>query len=135
VASDWNTNVINEFRANEGRVGGQFEDAPLLLLHHRGAKSGVERVNPLMYLPDEDRFVIMASKGGAPSNPDWYYNLLAHPDVEIEVGTETVAVRATEVIGEERDRLYNRQAELYPGFREYEEKTTRKIPVIALNRR
>ena len=134
-AVDFNTQVINEFRQNDGRVGGPFEGAPLLLLHHRGAKSGTERVTPLVYLADGERHLIFASKGGTPENPAWFHNLKAHPDTTIEVGSETIAVTAQELTGEERDRLYERQATLMPNFREYQEKTSRKIPVVALTPR
>ncbi len=133
--NDWNRQIITEFRANEGKVGGQFEGAPLLLLTATGAKSGKQRTTPLMYLPDGDRMIIFASKAGSPNHPDWYHNLVAHPDATIEVGTETVKVEATVIAGEERDQLYNKQATLYPGFADYEKKTTRKIPVVALTRR
>ena len=134
-AVDFNTQVINEFRQNDGRVGGPFEGAPLLLLHHRGAKSGTERVTPLVYLADGERHLIFASKGGTPENLAWFHNLKAHPDTTIEVGSETIAVTAQELTGEERDRLYERQASLMPNFREYQEKTSRKIPVVALTPR
>ncbi|WP_134738206.1 nitroreductase family deazaflavin-dependent oxidoreductase [Nocardioides sp. 503] len=130
--SDFNDQVIAEFRANHGKVGGPFEGAPLLLLHSTGAKSGQERVSPMMYLPEGERYVVFASKAGADDNPDWYHNLKAHPDARIEVGDDEVAVRAVEVTGVERDRLYAQQAELYPGFKEYEAKTSRVIPVVAL---
>ena len=133
-ANDWNTKVIEEFRANEGRVGGQFEGAPLLLLHTTGAKSGVERVNPVMYQADGDRLAVFASKAGAPTNPDWYHNLRANPTATVEVGTETVQVVALEAEGEERDRIWARQKERFPGFADYEEKTTRQIPVVVLER-
>ncbi|KAA9165607.1 nitroreductase family deazaflavin-dependent oxidoreductase [Amycolatopsis acidicola] len=129
---DWNTQIIEEFRANEGRVGGPFEGAPLLLLHTTGARSGKERVSPVMYLADDGRYLVFASKAGADTNPAWYHNLKAHPETKVEIGTETVQVRAEELHGEERDRLYERQATLYPGFREYQEKTSRVIPVVAL---
>jgi deazaflavin-dependent oxidoreductase (nitroreductase family) len=130
---DFNTQVIEEFRGNDGKVGGMFENMPLLLLHHVGARSGVERVAPLAYLPDGDRYVIFASKGGAPTHPAWYHNLQAHPETSVEVGSETVRVTATEVSGEERDRLYNAQAERAPQFRDYETKTGgRIIPVVVL---
>lgn len=132
--SDFNDKVIAEFRANHGRVGGNFEGAPLLLLHSRGAKSGQERVSPMMYLADGDRFVVFASKAGADDNPDWYHNLKAHPEARIEVGDDVHAVRAVEVTGVERDRLYAQQAERYPGFKDYEAKTSRVIPVVALVR-
>jgi deazaflavin-dependent oxidoreductase (nitroreductase family) len=132
---DWNRRIIEEFRANEGRVGGMFEGHPLLLLHHYGAKSGQERVNPVAYqtLPDGS-FAIFASKGGAPTNPDWYHNLLAHPKATVEVGTESFDVEAREATGEERDRIWTKQKELMPGFAEYEQKTSRQIPVIVLER-
>ena len=131
-AGDFNTQVIHEFRANGGSVGGPFEGAPLLLLHHRGAQSGTERVTPLVYLADGERYLIFASKGGAPENPAWFHNLKAHPDTKIEVGAQTLAVTAQELTGEERDRLYDRQAAAMPNFREYQDKTSRKIPVVAL---
>jgi deazaflavin-dependent oxidoreductase (nitroreductase family) len=129
---DFNAYTIAEFRRNHGRVGGQFEGAPLLLLHHTGARSGKARINPMMYLKDGDRYLVFASKGGADTNPDWYYNLKAHPDVQIEVGDETIDVRAEEITGPERDRLYARQASLYPGFAQYQRRTKRTIPVMAL---
>jgi deazaflavin-dependent oxidoreductase (nitroreductase family) len=132
---DFNTQVINEFRENAGKVGGPFAGAPLLLLHHRGAKSATERVTPLVYLADGERYLIFASKGGAPENPAWYHNLKAHPETEIEVGAERIAVSAQELTGEERDRLYERQAAAMPNFKEYQDKTSRKIPVVALTPR
>ena len=131
---DWNRSIIEEFHANGGKVGGQFAGGTLLLLTTTGAKSGKQRINPLAYTTDGDRLVIIASKGGAPTNPDWYYNLLAHPQVSVEVGTETFEATATLVTGEERDRLYANQATLMPGFAEYQKKTTRKIPVFVLER-
>ncbi|NIL75557.1 nitroreductase family deazaflavin-dependent oxidoreductase [Rhodococcus sp. B10] len=131
--ADFNEQVIAEFRANHGKVGGPFEGAPLLLLHSTGAKSGARRISPVMYLPDDDRYVIFASKAGADTNPDWYHNLKANPDAAIEVGDSTVDVVASEVTGTERDELYRKQAELYPGFAEYEKKTSRVIPVVALS--
>ncbi len=133
--SNWNSQIINEFRANEGKVGGPFKGAPLLLLTTTGARSSQRHTAPVMYLPDGNRLVIFASKAGAPTNPDWYHNLLAHPKATVEVGTETFDVTAVVTTGDERDQLYARQAKLYPGFAEYEAKTTRKIPVIALHRR
>jgi deazaflavin-dependent oxidoreductase (nitroreductase family) len=133
--NDWNGRVIKEFRTNGGKVGGPFEGAPLLLLTTTGAKSGQPHTFPLMYLPDSDRLVIFASKGGAPTNPDWYHNLIAHPQASVEVGNETFEVNATVVSGKEHDRLYANQAEKYPQFAEYQAKTTRKIPVIILERR
>jgi deazaflavin-dependent oxidoreductase (nitroreductase family) len=133
--SDFNEQVIAEFRANHGKVGGPFEGAPLLLLHSTGAKSGEERVSPMMYLPDGERFLVFASKAGAPTNPAWYHNLLAHPDATIEVGDDTIAVRAEELPRAERDAKYAEQAALYPGFADYEAKTDRVIPVLALTPR
>ena len=130
--NDWNARTISEFRSNHGKVGGPFEGAPLLLLHHIGARSGKTRVNPVMYLKDGDRYIIFASKGGADTNPDYYYNIKAHPDIEIEVGDEKIHARAEEVTGPERDQLYARQASLYPSFEEYQRGTNRVIPVIAL---
>ncbi|HZR40990.1 MAG TPA: nitroreductase family deazaflavin-dependent oxidoreductase [Ktedonobacteraceae bacterium] len=128
----WNRQVIEEFRANKGKVNGGNS---LLLLTTTGAKSGKQRVNPLAYTTDGERLVIIASKGGAPSNPDWYYNVVAHPDVTVEVGGETFEARATVVEGAERDKLYAKQAAIMPNFAEYQEKTTRKIPVIVLTRK
>ncbi|MEX0683577.1 MAG: nitroreductase family deazaflavin-dependent oxidoreductase [Dehalococcoidia bacterium] len=132
---DWNQNIIKEFRENEGVVGGPFAGATVLLLHHKGRKSGTERVNPLVYMADGDRYLVFGSKGGAPTHPDWYRNLLANPDAAIEVGTEKFDVEATEVTGEERDRLYAKNAAERPTFAQYQEKTTRTIPVVALRRR
>jgi deazaflavin-dependent oxidoreductase (nitroreductase family) len=129
---DWNEQVIEEFRANHGRVGGMFEGAPLLLLTHRGAKTGKERTAPLMYLRDGDRYAVFASKGGAPSHPDWYRNVLAHPSVTVEVGDERFGAVAHDVTGAERDELYGRQSSRYPQFAEYQAKTDRLIPVVAL---
>lgn len=130
--SDFNAQIIEEFRANEGRVGGMFEGSSLLLLHHTGAKSGISRINPLAYQGDEGRYVVFASKGGAPSNPDWYHNLRAQPKSAIEVGTDTIDVIATEASGEERERLFRTQVERTPQFGEYEEKAGRVIPVMIL---
>ncbi|HTZ10459.1 MAG TPA: nitroreductase family deazaflavin-dependent oxidoreductase [Acidimicrobiales bacterium] len=131
---DFNTSVIEEFRANDGRVGGNFEGAPLLLLHHTGARTGTERVTPVMYQAVGDDLAVFASKAGAPTNPDWFHNLVAHPDAVVEVGTETVPVRARVASEAERGSIWERQKELYPGFAEYEEKTTRTIPVVILER-
>lgn len=134
---DWNTKVIAEFRENGGKVGGPFEGAPMVLVHHTGAKSGTERVTPLMYRPDVGgRIVIFASKAGAPDNPDWFHNLVANPDTTIEVGEETdVAVRATVLEGDERDRIWEAQKSEVPQFAEYEKTAGgRQIPVIALDR-
>jgi deazaflavin-dependent oxidoreductase (nitroreductase family) len=133
--ADFNTQVIEEFRANGGKAGGIFEGMTLLLLHNVGAKSGERYVTPLVYMGDGEGWVIFASKGGAPSNPGWYWNLKAGPEVSIEVGTETVEVLATEAAGAERDRLFDRQKAEAPQFAEYEAKTERTIPVIVLSRR
>jgi deazaflavin-dependent oxidoreductase (nitroreductase family) len=133
--SDFNQAVMAEFRANAGKVGGYFEGANLLLLHTIGAKSGQARVNPLVYAKDGDRFVVAASKGGADTNPDWYYNLLANPTATIEVGTEQFEVRATIVTEEpQRSMLYAKMVAHRDGFAEYEQKTTRKIPAVLLER-
>jgi deazaflavin-dependent oxidoreductase (nitroreductase family) len=133
-ATDFNTAIIDEFRANEGKVGGGFAGAPMLLLHTTGAKSGKERVNPLVYQPDGDRYAIFASKGGAPTHPDWFHNLQAQPNATIEVGTESVPVTARVAEGDERTRLWETQKQLMPGFADYEQKTTREIPVVILER-
>jgi deazaflavin-dependent oxidoreductase (nitroreductase family) len=130
--ADFNAQIIEEFRANEGRVGGMFQGSTLLLLHHAGAKSGARRINPLGYLNDGGRYVVFASKGGAPRNPDWYYNLKANPNVTIDVGTDTIDVVASEATGEERERLYRTQTERIPQFAEYEKKAERIIPVMVL---
>ena len=132
--SDWNTRIIEEFRANDGRVGGPFAGAPMILIHHTGARSGTERVNPLVYFPDGDRFVVIASAGGAPRNPDWYHNLKAHPRTTVEVGAETFAVDVQELTGDERSAVWQRVVAAMPGFGAYQEKTTRQIPVLALTR-
>jgi deazaflavin-dependent oxidoreductase (nitroreductase family) len=132
---DFNAKIIEEFRANDGRVGGMFEGMPLLLLHNTGAKSGADRINPVAYLKDGDRYVVFASKGGAPTNPGWFHNLVAHPEVTIEVGTDTVDVLASQAEGEERDRLFDAQKQRVPQFGEYEQNTTRKIPVVLLTPR
>jgi deazaflavin-dependent oxidoreductase (nitroreductase family) len=133
--TNWNEQVIAEFRANEGRVGGNFEGAPLLLLHSTGARSGQERVNPMMYLAVGDAFAVFASKAGADTNPDWYHNLRAHPEVRIEVGTETLDVTARVLDPEEREPIWEEQKRRYPGFADYETKTERVIPVVLLERR
>lgn len=131
---DWNTAIATEFRANGGIVGGQFAGATLLLLTTTGAKTGAERLNPLVYLGEGDRYFVFASFGGAPRHPDWYLNVTAHPEVTVEVGTEKFAARAVEVTGAERDRIYATQAARSPQFGEYAKNTTRTIPVIALER-
>ena len=131
--ADYNQQIIDEFRGNGGKVPSWGGTSPLLLLHHRGAKSGVERVNPVAYLKDNGRYVIFASKAGAPTSPGWFHNLKAHPETTIEVGGDTVAVTAREVSGEERDRLFTAQAQRSPQFAEYQEKTDRVIPVVVLS--
>jgi deazaflavin-dependent oxidoreductase (nitroreductase family) len=130
--SDFNASVIEEFHVRDGRVGGAFENSPLLLLHHTGAKSGKARINPLGYLADRDRYVIVASNGGSPTNPDWYHNLTAHPEVTIEVGTDTISAVAIEATGEERERLFQAMAARAKQVTEYQTKTDRLIPVIVL---
>ena len=132
--TDPNQQVIDEFRANGGRVGGHFDGAPLLLLHHTGAKSGTERVNPVMYQQLGDDYAVFASKAGAPTHPDWYYNLTANPRTTIEVGNETVPVTARFAEGEERDRIWEAQKQAFPQFADYERRTTRTIPVVVLER-
>ncbi|MGH2833722.1 MAG: nitroreductase family deazaflavin-dependent oxidoreductase [Solirubrobacteraceae bacterium] len=130
---DFNAKIIEEFRSNEGRVGGMFEGMSLLLLHHRGAKSGAERLNPLVYSRDGDRYVVYASKAGAPSHPAWYGNVMANPRTTIEVGTDELAVEAFEATGDERDRLFREQKQRAPQFAEYEQKAgERIIPVVLL---
>lgn len=133
--SDWNASIIEEFRANGGKVGGPFEGAGLLLLHTWGAKTGEERVSPLMYQERGDDLVVFGSYAGAPAHPAWYHNLRANPEVSVEVGTETLPMRARVAEGAERDELWERQKQLAPGFADYERKTTRQIPVVVLERR
>ena len=133
--SDWNKQVIEEFRANEGQVGGHFAGMELLLLHTTGAKSGRPRINPLVYMADADRYIIIASKAGAPTHPDWYYNLVANPEVHVEVGAAQFDALATVAQEPERSQLYEQIAARYAFFAEYREKTTRIIPVIVLTRR
>lgn len=132
--NDFNQKIIEEFRANGGKVGGQFAGAPMLLLTTTGAKSGQPRIAPLVYSTDGDRHVIIASKGGAPTNPDWFRNLVANPDVTVEVGTETFAATAVVPEGAERDHLFDAQAAIMPGFREHQNNTDRVIPVVVLER-
>jgi deazaflavin-dependent oxidoreductase (nitroreductase family) len=134
AANDFNSRVMAEFRENDGKVGGGFEGSPLLILTTKGARSGQTRENPLMYLPDGDRMFVFASKAGGPTSPDWYHNLVANPDASVEVGAETVQVKATVLTADERDSVYAKQAALYPQFAEYQAKTTRTIPVVALDR-
>ncbi|CAM3447942.1 nitroreductase family deazaflavin-dependent oxidoreductase [Kibdelosporangium persicum] len=134
--SDFNTQVIEEFRANGGKVGGMFEGATMVILTTKGAKTGRTVTNPLVYLPDGDRIVIIASNGGADKHPAWYHNLKANPDITVEVGTEKYDATAEEVTDSaERDALYARMVERAPGFADYERNTTRRIPVIAVNRK
>lgn len=130
--NEWNQSIIKEFRANQGKVGGFFEGKPVLLLHHTGAKSGTTRVNPLMYRKEGDAYVIFASKGGVPNNPDWFHNLKANPICKVEVGTDVVDVTARVAGPDEREAIYARQAEEYPHFGEYAKQTPRTIPVIIL---
>lgn len=132
--NNWNQAIINEFRANSGNVGGQFAGKPLLLLHTVGAKSGQERINPVACVADGERLVIFASKAGAPTNPDWYHNILAHPLVTVEFGTEQFQAQASIASEPERTRLYHQMVAIMPGFAEYQQKTTRVIPVITLTR-
>ena len=137
--SDWNAKIIEEFRDNEGNVGGGFKGAPMVLLHHKGRKTGRDNVNPLVYLPDDadpDTIYVFASKGGHPAHPDWYRNLIAAGQAEVERGAERYAVRVNELEGAARDRIFAEQVARMPGFGEYEEKTKglRTIPVIALTR-
>jgi deazaflavin-dependent oxidoreductase (nitroreductase family) len=132
--NDFNKNIVDEFRSNAGKVGGPFAGAPMVLVHHKGAKSGTERVSPLVYQADGDNVVVFASKGGAPSHPHWYLNLVANPETTIEVGDETIPVRARVAEGQERDRLWTKQKQVMPGFAEYEAKTEREIPVVILER-
>lgn len=132
---DYNQRMIEEFRANAGAPPSWTGASPLLLVHHRGAKTGVQRVNPVAYLEDEGRYVIFASKAGAPTNPDWYHNLKAHPETNIEVGADTIPVIVQEARGADRDRLFALQAERSPQFAEYQQATERVIPVLILSRR
>jgi deazaflavin-dependent oxidoreductase (nitroreductase family) len=129
---DWNTKIIEEFRANGGKVGGNFTGAPLLLLHTTGAKTGRERVNPMMYRKVDGGYAVFASKAGAPTNPDWYHNLVANPQVRAEIGATTVALTARVADHAERERIWGAQKAEYPGFADYELKTSRQIPVVIL---
>ena len=130
----FNQSVIEEFRANEGKVGGMFAGAPMILITHKGAKSGKEYTSPLVYTRDADNVVIIASKGGAPEDPQWFRNLVANPDVTVEIGTEKYAGHARVAAGAERDRLFRAQADLMPNFDEYASKTSRTIPVVVIER-
>ncbi|MGI8776586.1 MAG: nitroreductase family deazaflavin-dependent oxidoreductase [Acidimicrobiales bacterium] len=131
-ANDWNTKIIEEFRSNAGNVGGQFEGAPLLLLHTTGAKSGAERINPVMYQQVGSDLAVFASKAGAPTNPDWYHNLTANPVARVEVGTKSFEVTARVAEADEREHIWTKQKADYPGFAEYEQATSRQIPVVIL---
>jgi deazaflavin-dependent oxidoreductase (nitroreductase family) len=133
--NDFNTPIIEEFRANAGKVGGNFKGAPILLLHSTGAKSGKERVNPMMYRKAGDDIAVFASKAGAPTNPDWYHNLVAHPEATAEIGTDTVSMVARVTKGDERTEIWEAQKKEFPGFADYETKTTREIPVVILKRK
>jgi deazaflavin-dependent oxidoreductase (nitroreductase family) len=132
---DWNTQIIAEFRANEGRVGGPFKGQTVLLLTHTGAKSGKQRTNPLVYYAEGDTLYIFGSKGGAPTNPDWYHNLAKNPAAAVEVGTAKYDVAAEVITGTERDRIYAANAEKVPTFGQYQKNTSRTIPVVALRRK
>ena len=134
AAEDWNAKIIAEFRANHGKVGGMFEGSTLLLLSTTGAKTGVRRTNPLAYMPDGDRLLVLASKAGAPTNPDRLHNLIANPEVTVELGDQEYLARATVLAGEERDRLFAKQVERVPQFGRYQEQIARVIPVVALER-
>jgi deazaflavin-dependent oxidoreductase (nitroreductase family) len=134
--NDWNKNIIDQFRANAGKVGPPFENTPILLLHSKGRKSGKEYVNPLAYQPLENgALAVFGSKGGAPTHPEWYHNVLADPNVSVEVGTDTLDVVAHEAEGDERERIWTKQKKDFPGFADYEQRTTRVIPVIVLEKR
>lgn len=130
--SEWNAGVIEEFRANDGRVGGFFEDKTVLILHTTGARSGLERLNPLVYRKEGDRVFVFASKGGSHTHPDWYYNLNANPAVSVEMGTSTSSAKAVEIVGDERDAIYARQATDIENFATYQAGTDRTIPVVEL---
>lgn len=134
AANAWNATIIDEFRANDGKVGGPFEGSPVLLLHTTGARSRTARTNPMMYLHEAETIYVFASKAGADTNPDWFHNLVAEPHVTVEMGNEKFDATARPVEGDERDRIYAVQAQRYPGFAEYQAKTTRVIPVVELVR-
>ena len=133
--SDWNTKIIDEFRTNEGKVGGTFDGWPLLLLHTVGARSGRPRVNPLAYQDVDGGYAVFASKGGAPSHPDWYHNVVAGPEVEVEVGNERLEMTARVAGDEERKPIWTKQKAAYPQFAAYEATTDRQIPVVILEPR
>lgn len=134
--NDFNTKIIEEFRANAGVVGPPFEGAPMVLVHHKGAKTGTERVTPLVYQPVGDDWAIFGSKAGAPDHPAWFHNLVANPETQIEVGADTIPVTATVLEGALRDEIWAKQKELMPGFADYEKTAGgRTIPVVLLSRR
>jgi deazaflavin-dependent oxidoreductase (nitroreductase family) len=133
--NDYNRQLIEEFREDRNKSGGSFASRPLLLLTTTGAKSGQRRTTPMMYVPDGDRLLVIASNAGAPAHPDWYYNLVAHPEVTVEVGTETYDATAVVTQGAERDQLWTSIVDKYPFFTEHQAKITRQIPVIVLSRR
>jgi deazaflavin-dependent oxidoreductase (nitroreductase family) len=130
--NDFNAQIVEQFRANQGRLGGPFQGTPVLLLHTTGAKTGIERVHPVVYLDLDGRRYVFASKAGADTSPDWYHNLVAHPDVSVEVGADRYNARATPVTGPDRDRIYSEQARRYSNFDDYQKKTSRVIPVVEL---
>jgi len=132
--AEFNKKVIDEFRSSGGKVGGQFAGAPMIIVTHIGAKSGKSYTTPLVFSKDGDKCVIIASKAGAPNNPSWYHNLLAHPEVTVEIGADKFKAKASEVKGAERDRLFAAQAKMMPQFNDYAKKTARKIPVFTLER-
>ena len=132
--NDYNTKLINEFRANDGQIQGDFANAPIVLITHTGAKSGKQRTNPIAYMRDGDNVVVIASKGGSPTNPAWYHNLVANPVVTVELPGETYQARARVAAGDERERLFAAQAAIMPNFKAYQDKTTRQLPVIVLER-
>lgn len=134
MVKDWNSKIIEEFRSNEGKVGGGFEGVPMLILHTKGRKSGDSRQNPLVYQQVGDDIAIFGSKGGAPTHPDWYLNVVANPDVAVEVGTERFDGRARVLTGDEREKVWTKQKKLMSGFADYESRTTREIPVILIER-
>jgi deazaflavin-dependent oxidoreductase (nitroreductase family) len=134
--TNFNQTIIDEFRANHGKVGGPFDGSPVVIITTKGAKSGQPRVNPLVGLPEDDGTIyIFASKGGAPTNPDWYHNLVANPEVQVEIGDDKYTATATEITGTARDEIFDRQKVIMPGFAEYEAGTSRVIPVVALTRK
>jgi deazaflavin-dependent oxidoreductase (nitroreductase family) len=135
MTDDYNRQIVEEFRANDGRVGGSWEGWPLILVHHIGAKSGTERVTPLGCFPQDDgRYVLVASNGGSPTNPDWFHNLKAHPRIEVEVGTETFPVLAEEITGPARAELWPQLVARAPQIDEHQANVRRQIPVIMLTR-